>query len=486
MNRSKTELFVAGLSQLETNDLTALGFSLGSLPVRYLGLPLMHRKLRICDYRPLLDQLKAKFTSWTARALSFAGRRELLSSVIHGTINFWFSTFLLPKGCIKSIESLCCRFLWNGNISERASAKVSWTTVCHPKEEGGLGLRDLPLWNKTLCLKLVWLLFSENESLWAHWTKVHRLKGESIWSIDVEKQASWIWKSILKLRPLAEDFVKCIIGNGLMANFWYDDWSPLGPLIKLIGLSGPRQLGVRLTASVGSVCTPLGWNIRPARSDIAMQIHIMLCSLPLPALSSCSDRYIWQVDGQTLETYSARHTWDSLRHHQPPQGWEKKVWYRGHIPSHAFLMWVAQLDRLPTRTRIASWGQHLDTYCCFCDNFPETRDHIFLRCEYSEQLWTLILRRLGYQAVMFHTWTALLEWSDIKDTTCPTTLRLLVIQATIYKIWFERNARLHSSPTSTPQGCFKIIDRLVRQAIIARKNRKSFRTLLRHWLKHSI
>lgn len=168
MNRSKTELFVAGLSQLETNDLSALGFSLGSLPIRYLGLPLMHRKLQICDYRPLIDQLKAKFTSWTARALSFAGRRELLSSVIHGTITFWFSTFLLPKGCIKSIESLCCRFLWNGNISERALAKVAWKTVCLPKAEGGLGLRDLSLWNKTLCLKLVWLLFSENESLWAH------------------------------------------------------------------------------------------------------------------------------------------------------------------------------------------------------------------------------------------------------------------------------------------------------------------------------
>ena len=193
----------------------------------------------------------------------------------------------------------------------------------------------------------------------------------------------------------------------------------------------------------------------------------------------------WQVDLRTLETYSARLSQEYLRHHKTPQGWEKKVWYRGHIPSHAFLMWVAQLDRLPTRTLIASWGQQLDTSYCICKKFPERREHIFLQCKYSEQLWTLILRRLGYQPVMFHTWTALLEWSDIKDTTCPTTLRLLVIQTTIYKIWFEKNARLHSSPTSIPQGCFKIIDRLVRQAIIARKNRKKFRRLLGHRLKHA-
>lgn len=63
MNRNKTELFVAGMSQMETSELTSLGFTLGLLPVRYLGLPLMHRKLRICDYRPLLDQLKRRFSS---------------------------------------------------------------------------------------------------------------------------------------------------------------------------------------------------------------------------------------------------------------------------------------------------------------------------------------------------------------------------------------------------------------------------------------
>ena len=107
MNRDKTELFVAGLNQVETVDILSLGFSLGSLPVRYLGLPLMHRKLQICDYRPLLDQLRRRFSSWTSRCLSFAGRRELITSVIFGTLNFWFSSFLLPKGCIASISSLC-------------------------------------------------------------------------------------------------------------------------------------------------------------------------------------------------------------------------------------------------------------------------------------------------------------------------------------------------------------------------------------------
>ena len=204
MNHSKTELFIAGLNQVETDDISSLGFSLGSLPVLYLGLPLMHRKLRICDYRPLIDQLKRRFSSWTLRALSYAGRVVLISSVIYGTINFWFSSFILPKGCIKMIESLCSRFLWNGNINTRAAAKVSWSQLCLPRDEGGLGFRNLSIWNITLCLKLIWLLFSVSESLWAIWVKANHIKDSSFWCLDKDMLASWTWKALLKLRPLAE------------------------------------------------------------------------------------------------------------------------------------------------------------------------------------------------------------------------------------------------------------------------------------------
>lgn len=306
-----------------------------------------------------------------------------------------------------------------------------------------------------------------------------------MWSIDESKQSSWIWKSILKLRPLAEQYIKCNIGNGLTGSFWFDDWSPLGPLIKLTGYSGPNQLGVPLSATVGSVSTSSGWNLRHARSPAAEHIHIMLCSFPLPSLSTVPDQYVWQVDDHVAETYSARLTWDSLRHHGTPQGWENIVWFKGHIPSHAFMTWVANLDRLPTRTRIATWIQHVDTSCCICSNFAETRDHLFLRCNFSEQVWTLVLKRLGYRPVLFHTWTALLAWSDFKDSICPTTLRLLVIQATLYNLWYERNVRLHSSLSTTPQATFMKIDRLIRQAIIARKSRNKFRNLLSHWLKYS-
>ncbi|XP_048611796.1 uncharacterized protein LOC125586052 [Brassica napus] len=486
MNRDKTELFVAGMSQTEVTDMTSLGFSLGSLPVRYLGLPLMHRKLRICDYRPLLDQLKRRCSSWSSRALSYAGRKLLLSTIIFGTLNFWFSSFILPKGCIKAIESICSRFLWNGNITNRAAAKLSWKTVCLPRSEGGLGLRDLHTWNKTLSLKLVWLLHSESESLWAKWTKTHRLKGASLWSMDEKKQCSWIWTSILKLRSMAEQFLRCEIGNGSLAFFWFDYWQSLGPLIDFFGSDGPANIGVPLSARVKECCTSTGWSLRPAGSPIEEQLQTLLCSITLPSSTDRHDVFKWYVNDKYLDSFSTSKTWEVVRPRGTRVDWESVVWFSGHIPKHAFNMWVANYDRLPTRCRLAAWDTSIVKTCLLCGHCDESRDHLFLRCSFSKQIWKEITICLGYRPFYFHTWTALIAWLDAGNTTSPLILRRLAAQATIYNIWIERNNRLHKGLTSTPPRLCKDIDRLLRNIILARKNRSKFNGLMQVWLMHAV
>lgn len=55
---------------------------LGSLPIKYLGLPLMSRKLSSTDCTPLLEKLKARVNSWIASKLSYGGRLQLINSVL--------------------------------------------------------------------------------------------------------------------------------------------------------------------------------------------------------------------------------------------------------------------------------------------------------------------------------------------------------------------------------------------------------------------
>ncbi|XP_038904291.1 uncharacterized protein LOC120090644 [Benincasa hispida] len=86
-NVGKTSMFVEGVESGEVEELTAfMGFSLGSLPVRYLDLPLLVDWLRVVDCAPLIQRITTHIRSWAARSLSFAGRLQLVSYLWKGSV----------------------------------------------------------------------------------------------------------------------------------------------------------------------------------------------------------------------------------------------------------------------------------------------------------------------------------------------------------------------------------------------------------------
>ena len=60
----------------------------GSLPVKFLGVPLISTKLSINDCMPLIDKLTSRLYSWTAILLSFAGRAQLIKAVLMAIQSF--------------------------------------------------------------------------------------------------------------------------------------------------------------------------------------------------------------------------------------------------------------------------------------------------------------------------------------------------------------------------------------------------------------
>lgn len=63
MNTTKTELFTAGLDQSESLAIAGYGLPSGTFPIRYLGLPLITRKLTISEYTPLMVKIAKTFQS---------------------------------------------------------------------------------------------------------------------------------------------------------------------------------------------------------------------------------------------------------------------------------------------------------------------------------------------------------------------------------------------------------------------------------------
>lgn len=255
ISMEKTMMYLAGVPDIaKQNIIDRFPFALGQLPVRYLGLPLVTKRFTSSDYSPLLEQLRNKISSWTSRFLSFAGRLNLISSVLWSISNFWLSAFRLPRNCIKEMGKLCSAFLWSGPELNSKKAKISWLDVCKPKQEGGLGLRSLKEENDVCCLKLIWRLVSHGNSLWANWIQSYLIKTESFWSIkDNTTTDSWIWKKLLKYRDVVRTFCRVDVGNVALTSFWYDNWSSMGYLIDLTGPRGFIDLGINRKASLDEV-----------------------------------------------------------------------------------------------------------------------------------------------------------------------------------------------------------------------------------------
>lgn len=226
-------------------------FESGALPVRYLGLPLLTKKMNAQDYSPLIARIRSRITSWTARHLTFAGRLQLIGSVLYSITNFWMSAYRLPNKCIEEINSICAAFLWSGPILSTQKAKVAWVDVCKPKDEGGLGLKNLSVANRVACFKLIWRILSTRSSLWVKWIWKYLIRNGSFWSVKVKSSlGSWMWKKLLHLRPLAMQLTKMEVNSGSSTSFWYDNWSPLGNLIELTGERGSMDLGIPLNTTV--------------------------------------------------------------------------------------------------------------------------------------------------------------------------------------------------------------------------------------------
>ena len=137
-------------------------------------------------------------------------------------------------------------------------------------------------------------------------------------------------------------------------------------------------------------------------------------------------------------------------------------------------MWVANYDRLPTRTRLASWGLQLQTNCCLCSLEPETRDHLLLTCQFNKDVWNQILSRLNPPSQLFWNWSELLSWIRASSPTSPSILRKLAVQATVFHLWRQRNNIYHNNCVMAPAVIANMVYRHVKNIILARRKRKQF------------
>ena len=84
------------------------------------------------------------------RGVSKGGRLTLIESVLASIPDYFLSLFPLPVSVANKLEAIQRRFLWGSFGSNFKFHLGRYNIIKNPISEGGLGVRDLRLFNEVL------------------------------------------------------------------------------------------------------------------------------------------------------------------------------------------------------------------------------------------------------------------------------------------------------------------------------------------------
>lgn len=180
INFHKSEIFCFG-DAIENSLALAQIFTckIGSMPMKYLGVPVHTRTLSNADWKTTEDKVEHKLSCWKRKLLSLGGRLVLLNSSLSHVPSYMMSLYLLPVGVKKRIDHFRARLLWQEDESVEKYHLVNWLMICQPKDKGGLGVVDLTI--KNVCYLGKWLLRLENENgLWQQMLRAKYLSKDTL------------------------------------------------------------------------------------------------------------------------------------------------------------------------------------------------------------------------------------------------------------------------------------------------------------------
>ncbi|XP_019225652.1 PREDICTED: uncharacterized protein LOC109207224 [Nicotiana attenuata] len=171
-NPNKSSGYIACINErMKELILRELGYNEGSLPFKYLGVPLAPKKLSNQQCRPLVEKITARISCWTSKLLSYSGRFQLIKSVIFRMQSYWAQ---------KSFGSM--------------------DRVCLPQTMGGLNVINLCNWNKAAIVKHLWAITKKKDCLWIRWIHSYYIKNRSIDTMTIPKSAAWVVRKIIEQR----------------------------------------------------------------------------------------------------------------------------------------------------------------------------------------------------------------------------------------------------------------------------------------------
>ncbi|KAL0014364.1 hypothetical protein SO802_001433 [Lithocarpus litseifolius] len=173
---------------------------------------------------------------------------------------------------------------------------VAWEKLCTSKDEGGMGFKDLRVFNLSILVKQGWRIQQNPQSLVHRVFKTICFAGCSFREAQVGRNPSYAWRSIMVAKEVITRGTRWILGNVERVNIWQDKWIPTPKFFKVVSL---RSLVLELEMVSSLIDRELrSWDTNKVKSTFLPHKVEVILGIPIsPRLLNVSLIWAWTPTG---------------------------------------------------------------------------------------------------------------------------------------------------------------------------------------------
>ena len=381
-------------------------------PINILGVWVSTNKETVItkNYTEIIQKARVTLTKWNKRRMSLYAKIAIVNTLISSLFVYRMTVLPhMPAHMEKELKNLIVNFIWNG-----ARPKISYEMLILPKNQGGAGLVDILAKSKALKVSWINILQTEAELARVVYANCAPEMKELIWECNLDpeqvryfiKDEFWAdvlsaWFEFKKSYNVGSNCQNELLWLNSQVQidgkpiFWKKAFSK--GLIHMRQLFKDGEFMSHMEAKTRFDLSVLSYNA--IKSAIPLSIKNSLKRDKKMAISFTQmmkgradiTRVAYKALIKVISFKPLINKWeqDLQRKYDMDKmmSWFNSMYVVTNIPKLRSFQFRLLHRAIITNIQLAKWGMKESNKCTFCEKSEETYMHLFVMCDYVQELW---------------------------------------------------------------------------------------------------